>query len=64
MILKESALSTLYTDEEKNSLHIESFLFIDWTTELEYEVVHKAFFKQKYMSVFVLHVLKITLWNN
>jgi hypothetical protein len=45
MILKESALSTLYTDVEKNSLHIESFLFIDWTTELESEVVHKAFFK-------------------
>jgi len=28
MMLKESALSVLYTDVDKNSLQIENFLFI------------------------------------
>ena len=39
MMLKESALSMLYTDVDRNSLQIENFLFISWTTELDFEVV-------------------------
>lgn len=41
MMLKESTLSIPYTDVDKNSLQIENFLFISWTTELDFEGVSR-----------------------
>jgi hypothetical protein len=39
MMFKESALSILYNDVDKNSLQIKNFLFMSWTTELDFEGV-------------------------
>jgi len=55
MMLKESALSMLYTDVDRNSLQIENFLFISWTTELDFEVVSQSlhFFFSENMCQFL-----------